>query len=43
LLGDAGKAKAKLSWEPKYSIMGLVEDMIEADSKEFFKRKLNNE
>jgi len=31
LIGDASKARKKLSWEPKYDLEGLVDDMIKAD------------
>ncbi len=31
LLGDPGKAKSELGWEPKVSFRGLVEMMVDAD------------
>jgi GDPmannose 4,6-dehydratase len=31
LIGDASKAKAKLGWEPKYDLAGLVKEMIASD------------
>ncbi|MEK9677286.1 MAG: GDP-mannose 4,6-dehydratase [Rhodospirillaceae bacterium] len=31
LLGDAGKAKADLGWEPKNSFAGLVKEMVQRD------------
>ncbi len=31
LIGDAGKAKAKLGWEPKVSFENLINMMVEAD------------
>ena len=34
LLGDASKAKEKLSWEPKISLSDLISEMIDEDSKE---------
>ncbi len=33
LIGDAAKAKAKLGWQPKYSLDGLIKEMVEADVK----------
>lgn len=39
LLGDASKAKQKLGWSPKYSLQGLVQEMVEADL-EFFKKEV---
>ncbi|NNL77770.1 MAG: GDP-mannose 4,6-dehydratase [Desulfobacterales bacterium] len=34
LLGDAGKARKKLGWEPRISFQELVAEMVEADIKE---------
>ena len=31
LIGDAGKAKTKLGWEPEYSLKALTEDMMQSD------------
>ena len=31
LLGDPGKAKRELGWEPKTSFKGLVDMMVDAD------------
>lgn len=31
LIGNAFKAKAKLGWEPKYDLAGLVKEMVAAD------------
>lgn len=33
LIGDASKAKAKLGWEPEYTLAALVEDMMQSDIK----------
>jgi len=33
LIGDPSKAKAKLGWEPKYNLAGLVKEMMESDLK----------
>jgi GDPmannose 4,6-dehydratase len=33
LIGDASKAKAKLGWQPKYTLAGLVKEMVEEDVK----------
>ncbi|MFA4943156.1 MAG: GDP-mannose 4,6-dehydratase [Lentisphaeria bacterium] len=33
LLGDPGKAKRKLGWEPHYDLHALVQDMVAADLK----------
>lgn len=33
LIGDPSKAKAKLGWEPKYDLKGLVDDMMQSDLK----------
>ena len=37
LIGDATKARTKLSWEPKYTLDDLVEDMMNSDVKEMKK------
>ncbi|MDR2621886.1 MAG: GDP-mannose 4,6-dehydratase, partial [Dysgonamonadaceae bacterium] len=37
LIGDATKARTKLSWEPKYNLDLLIEDMIQNDVKEMKK------
>tara|TARA_B100001248_G_C27333336_1_gene432561 strand:- start:796 stop:1188 length:393 start_codon:yes stop_codon:yes gene_type:complete len=34
LLGDSSKAKKKLNWEPKITLLQLVSEMIEEDLKE---------
>ena len=34
LIGDATKARTKLSWEPKYTLDTLIEDMMQSDVKE---------
>jgi GDPmannose 4,6-dehydratase len=33
LVGDAGKAHAKLGWEPRYTFEDLVRMMVDADLK----------
>jgi len=33
LIGDATKAKARLGWEPKYSLQALITDMVNSDLK----------
>ena len=33
LIGDATKARAKLGWQPKYDLAGLIKEMVEADVK----------
>ena len=33
LIGDASKARARLGWEPEYSLRDLVKDMVENDIK----------
>lgn len=35
LIGDSSKAQEKLGWKPKYSLQGLVEDMMKSDLKLF--------
>jgi GDPmannose 4,6-dehydratase len=37
LIGDASKARSKLSWEPKYNLETLIEDMMHSDVKEMKK------
>jgi len=37
LIGDATKARTKLSWEPKYNLDSLIEDMMKNDIKEMKK------
>lgn len=37
LIGDATKARTKLSWEPKYNLNMLIEDMMQNDVKEMKK------
>ena len=37
LIGDATKARTKLSWEPKYDLDTLIEDMMQSDIKEMKK------
>ncbi|GHT72430.1 GDP-mannose 4,6-dehydratase [Bacteroidia bacterium] len=37
LIGDATKARTKLSWEPKYTLDTLIEDMMSNDVKEMKK------
>jgi len=39
LIGDATKCREKLSWEPKYTLEQLVEEMMEADMKLFKKER----
>ncbi len=39
LIGDATKAKAKLGWQPKYNLDGLIKEMVEADVKLVKKRQ----
>ena len=31
LIGDASKARAKLGWQPKYNLDGLIKEMVAAD------------
>jgi GDPmannose 4,6-dehydratase len=31
LIGDAGKAKRELGWEPEYSFAQMIGEMVEAD------------
>jgi len=37
LIGDATKARTKLSWEPRYDLDALIEDMMQSDIKEMKK------
>jgi GDPmannose 4,6-dehydratase len=37
LIGDATKARTKLSWEPKYNLDTLIEDMMQNDVREMKK------
>ncbi|MDR0768430.1 MAG: GDP-mannose 4,6-dehydratase [Dysgonamonadaceae bacterium] len=37
LIGDATKARTKLSWEPEYDLDALIKDMIQSDVKEMKK------
>ena len=37
LIGDASKARNKLGWQPKYSLAGLVKEMMQHDLKIFKK------
>jgi GDPmannose 4,6-dehydratase len=39
LIGDPAKAKAKLGWEPKYDLAGLVKEMVASDLK-YVERKV---
>lgn len=40
LIGDASKAKNKLGWEPKYSLLDLVSEMVSSDIILFKKEQL---
>lgn len=40
LIGDATKAQQKLGWEPKYTLKGMVAEMVEADLISFQREKL---
>ena len=33
LIGDATKARTRLGWEPEYSLVALIEDMMKNDIK----------
>ena len=33
LVGDAGKAKKQLNWQPKHDLQGLIKDMVKSDLK----------
>jgi GDPmannose 4,6-dehydratase len=37
LIGDATKARTKLSWEPQYALEDLIKDMMTGDVKEMKK------
>jgi len=37
LIGDATKARTKLSWEPRYDLDALIDDMMQSDIKEMKK------
>ena len=37
LIGDATKARTKLSWEPQYDLDALIDDMMQSDIKEMKK------
>jgi GDPmannose 4,6-dehydratase len=37
LIGDAAKARSKLSWEPQYDLDTLIDDMMQNDIKEMRK------
>lgn len=39
LVGDASKAKNKLGWEPQYSLLDLVHEMVQSDIKEVEKEQ----
>ena len=43
LIGDPTKAKTKLNWQPKYDLVALVQEMIEADLILFKKEKILQE
>ena len=34
MIGNAAKAKAKLGWEPKFSLSELIKEMVVADVKQ---------
>jgi GDPmannose 4,6-dehydratase len=40
LIGDASKARAKLGWQPKYDLDGLIKEMVEEDVKKVKKSML---
>ena len=40
LIGDSSKARAKLGWQPKYNLDGLIKEMVEADVKKVKKSLL---
>jgi GDPmannose 4,6-dehydratase len=31
LIGDAGKARTELGWEPEYTFAEMIKEMVEAD------------
>jgi GDPmannose 4,6-dehydratase len=37
LIGDATKARTKLSWKPQYDLNALIEDMMQSDIREMKK------
>ena len=39
LIGDATKAKEKLGWQPKYTLQGMVKEMVDYDLELFRKHK----
>jgi GDPmannose 4,6-dehydratase len=39
LIGDATKCQQKLNWKPKYTLQGLVQEMMESDLKLFKKEE----
>jgi len=43
LVGDAGKARKKLGWKPKYDLPMLVKEMVHADIELFKKEKVLKE
>lgn len=43
LIGDPAKAKAKLGWEPKYTLAEIVEEMVQCDLKNFGREKMLKE
>jgi GDPmannose 4,6-dehydratase len=43
LIGDPAKCKAKLKWEPKYTLQELVKEMMEADVQHFLKERMLKE
>jgi GDPmannose 4,6-dehydratase len=43
LIGDAGKARKKLGWIPKYDLPALVKEMVQADLDHFLREKLLKE
>ena len=40
LIGDASKARAKLGWQPKYTLAELIKEMVEADVQQVKKSML---
>lgn len=40
LIGDPTKARKQLGWEPKYTLAGLVKEMVAADVELFMREKL---
>ncbi len=43
LIGDPGKAKKKLGWEPRYDLKSLVKEMVQADIQLFNKQHVLKE